>query len=238
MEKAESLVVTWCDGGATDSLFTSATLAFMTSLPQTVTNIDQFGINQVIGGQIARQRQDAIRNFENMNCDWLLWLDSDIVITPQAFQLLWDNRDPIKRPLISGVYFITYEMNEPLPAPIPCIFMDNEKGGTQPIHPLPNNELLPIDLAGLGFTLMHKSVAHKLREAYGETTFQIQIDKQHVSEDVAFFRKVKEIGIQPYAHTGAIVSHVKRFLLEQNYYNLWWNVIAPMREAQEKQQEV
>lgn len=235
MEKAkESLVITWCDNGYTDGLFTSGLTSMLLHISQKYPEIGVVGINQTIGGQIARQRQDALRNFEEMNCEWLLWVDSDIVLNLDAFDLLWKNRNPETHPVMCGIYFITMEMNLPLPAPMPCIFNIYDETGNRPVHPLPVNELLPIDVAGLGFTLMHKSVAKKLREAYGETTFQIQIDTRHISEDVSFFYKLKELGIPVHAHTGALVEHIKRFVFDINYYNLWWNVIAPMREAQEK----
>lgn len=235
MEKAkETLVLSWCDTGNTDSLFTSSLLSLALHSPIVHNDIEAIGLNQTIGNQIARQRGDAIRNFEEMDCDWMLWVDSDIVINQEAFSLLWSNRDAETCPVISGIYFITYEMNQTLPAPLPCIYKMVDGGGTASVHPLPEKQLIEIDVAGLGFTLMHKSVAKKLREAYGNTTFQITIDDKHVSEDMSFFFKLKELGIPVYAHTGAIVQHIKRFSFDQNYYNLWWNVVAPMREAQEK----
>lgn len=236
MEKAqESLVVSWCDTGFTDSLFTSSLSSLLLYITHNIKDIGAVGINQTIGNQIARQRGDAIRNFEQMDCEWMLWVDSDIVINHQAFDLLWQNRDAEKRPVVSGVYFISYEMNNTLPMPLPCIYKKKDNTfGNEVLHPLPENQLIPIDVAGLGFTLMHKSVAIKLREAYEETTFEITIGDRHISEDVSFFYKLKELGIPVHAHTGALVQHIKRFSFDENYYNLWWNVVAPMREAQEK----
>jgi hypothetical protein len=235
--KPESLVVSWCDPGSTDSLFTSSLASLLLSASHNFKDVGPVGINQVIGNQIARQRQDALRNFEQMNCDWMLWIDSDIVVTPQAFQLLWENRDAIERPVISGVYFVTMEPNQTLPAPAPCIFtiVEGENGRSNaPVHPLPENQLISIDVAGLGFTLMHKSVAKKLRESYGETTFQITIDNNHISEDVSFFYKLKDLGIPVHAHTGAYVQHMKRFSFDINYYHLWWQTVAPLREKEMK----
>lgn len=235
MEKAkESLTIGWCDSGHTDSLFTSALGSLLLHASTNVPDINAVGISQTIGNQIARQRQDALRNYETIDTDWLLWLDSDIVINLEAFNLLWENRNAETHPVMCGVYFISYEMNQTLPAPLPCIYHQTDDSGSRPVHPLPENQIIPIDVAGLGFCLMHKSVAKKLREAYGETTFQIVIGERHLSEDVSFFYKLKELGIPVHAHTGALVQHIKRFSLDQNYYNLWWNVVAPMREAQEK----
>jgi len=230
-QKKEILIFGWCDNGNTDSLFTSHLAATMLRLPSL--GVEGLGMVQIVGNQIARQRQDLLRDFEKTNGDWLLWVDSDIVLNLESFKLLWDNRDAEKRPVVSGVYFITMEMNQALPLPLPCIFTDVGEGANQSIHPLPENQLIPIDVAGLGFCLMHKSVAHKLREAYGDTTFAITIDTNHVSEDVSFFRKLKALGIPVYAHTGALVQHIKRFVFDVNYYNLWWNTVSPLRAEAE-----
>lgn len=232
-KEGDVLVLGWCDNGYTDSLFTSHLTALALKTAHTL-DIQGVGIIQTIGGQIARQRQDLLRDFEASNAEWLLWVDSDIMIPYEAFELLWNSKDVETRPVVCGVYFITMEMNQTLPQPYPCIFVKADDGKNKPVHPLPENELIPIDVAGLGFTLMHKSVAHKLRETYGNTTFSITIGDNHISEDVSFFYKLKDLGIPVYAHTGALVPHVKRFLLDANYYNLWWNAVAPMREAREK----
>lgn len=234
----ESIVISWCDTGSTDSLFTSSLVSLGLHATHNLSDVGSVGINQTIGNQIARQRGDAIRNFEQMDCDWMLWVDSDIVINLEAFNLLWKNRNAETHPVMCGVYFITMEMNQTLPAPLPCIFNIVDETGSQPVHPLPENQIIPIDVAGLGFTLMHKSVAKKLRENYGNTTFAITIGDKHVSEDVSFFYKLKELGIPVHAHTGAVVQHIKRFALDINYYNLWWSTVAPIRQAQEENKNI
>lgn len=235
MEKAqEVLIIGFCDNGFTDSLFTSH-LSSLVLHASTQLGVTGFGIVQTIGNQIARQRGDLLRDFEQTGGDWLLWVDSDIVLTYDAFKLVWDNRDAETRPVVCGTYFITMEMNQPLSMPMPCIFTNHENGDHKPVHPLPENQLIPIDVAGLGFCLMHKSVAAKLREAYGNTTFEITIGDKHVSEDVSFFRKLKKLGIPVFAHTGALVWHMKRFVMDINYYNLWWNSVAPLRAEATKE---
>lgn len=232
--KPESIVISWCDNGFTDSVFTSSINSLLLYITNYHRDIDRVGINQIIGNQIAKQRGEALLNFEQMECDWILFVDSDIAISPQAFDLLWNNRHIKERPVMCGIYFITFEPNSTLPAPIPCIFKIQNEEGSLPIHPLPENQIIPIDVAGLGFALIHKSVIEKLRDNYGNTTFQITIGDKHISEDVSFFYKLKNLNIPVYAHTGAIVPHIKRFMFDANYYNLWWDTVAPLREEHEK----
>jgi hypothetical protein len=76
---------------------------------------------------------------------------------------------------------------------------------------------------------MHRSIIDPVRQAAnGYSVFGEKQNPgaQFVSEDVAFCRYVKKAGIQLYAHTGALVPHMKTFSFDKNYYNIYWNGIA------------
>lgn len=238
---SKSLAIGWCDPGTVDSFFMASVLSSISQL-ESVSDVRGIGFIQNVGNQIAKQRQELLFQFEESGLEWLLWIDSDIMFDLNHIKLLWDVKDIEKRPIVTGIYFVSFEPYRSLYKPTPCIFTYiDEKVGNRPVHPLPHPEediLIPIDSAGLGFTLMHKSVAHKLREKYGNTTFAIEIGDRHVSEDVSFFSKVKELDIPFYAHNLCRVTHVKRFLLDDNYYRMWHDVIAPQRDLQEKSEEI
>jgi hypothetical protein len=97
------------------------------------------------------------------------------------------------------------------------------------VHPLPDNKVIPVDIAGFGLMLMHRSIIEPVRKA--AEGYSVFGEKQNpgakfVSEDVAFCRYVKKAGIQLYAHTGAVVPHMKTFSFDKNYYNIYWSGIA------------
>jgi hypothetical protein len=106
------------------------------------------------------------------------------------------------------------------------------------VHPLPDNEVMRVDCAGMGLVLMHRSVVDKLREKFPDQSMFAEIEglrNKFVSEDIVFFRKLKEAGIPVHAHTGARVKHMKRFSLDENYYVNYWNIHALiMKERKEK----
>jgi hypothetical protein len=114
--------------------------------------------------------------------------------------------------------------------PVPSLYLETgDEFQTKVIHPLPNNKVIPVDLAGFGLMLMHKSIIDPVRKA--ADGYSVFGEKQNpgakfVSEDVAFCRYVKKAGIQMYAHTGALVPHMKTFSFDKNYYNIYWNGIA------------
>jgi hypothetical protein len=182
---------------------------------------------RVHGNQIGRQRQALFDGWaDQLQTDWLLWVDSDIVLTSDILKKLWETANKIIKPVVSGIYFISKQDEGSLTYPLPQIFNDIDENTIQHIHPLPNDEVIKIDCAGMGLVLMHHSVVDKLREKFpGESMFaekEAPGDK-YVSEDVVFFRKLKEAGVPVHAHTGARAKHMKRFDLDDKYYVSWWN---------------
>ena len=222
----ETVALAWCDGGLVDG-------RFMDSMLLTMMNAPKIGINivnkiRVNGNQIGRQRQVLFDNWADVTkTDWLLWVDSDIVLTPDSLKLVWGAADKISKPVVSGTYFVSKENERSLMQPFPALFKEgSNKNELQIIHPLPQNELIKVDSAGFGFLLMHKSIIPKMREVspdYSLFAEEEGLADKYISEDIVFFRKLKAAGIDLYAHTGALVQHMKRFSFDINYYNLYWN---------------
>ena len=222
----ETVALAWCDGGMVDGRFMDGLLLATMNAPKIGMNIvNKIRVN---GNQIGRQRQVLFDNWAGVTkTDWLLWIDSDIVVTPDSLKLVWDSADKVSRPVVSGTYFVSKENERSLMQPFPALFKEGStKHELQIIHPLPKNELIKVDSAGFGFLLMHKSIVSKMREVspdYSLFAEEEGIGDKYISEDIVFFRKLKAAGIDLYAHTGALVQHMKRFSFDINYYNLYWN---------------
>ena len=222
----ETVALAWCDGGMVDGRFMDGLLLATMNAPKIGMNIvNKIRVN---GNQIGRQRQVLFDNWADVTkTDWLLWIDSDIVVTPDSLKLVWDSADKVSRPVVSGTYFVSKENEKSLMQPFPALFKEGtNKHELQIIHPLPQNELIKVDSAGFGFLLMHKSIVPKLREVspnYSLFAEEEGLGDKYISEDIVFFRKLKSAGIDLYAHTGAVVQHMKRFSFDINYYNLYWN---------------
>ena len=226
----ETVSVAWCDNGMVDGKFTEALSVLL--LDGEDNGVKVQGILRVQGNQIARQREVVLNLWENqLKTDWLLCLDSDIAVNIPSVKTIINCADKDTHPVVSGVYFISFENEKPLMEPRPSIFYDSIETNLENIHPLPQNQLIPIDCAGLGFILIHKSVIEKLRSHYGDKAIYNEsyvhnedLNKVHfVGEDISFFRKLKEINVPVYAHTGAIVQHMKKFSYDINYYAMYWD---------------
>jgi len=220
-----TLALGWCDNGNTDGKFTEGMVSVALQAP--ANGIPITHSMRVQGNQIGRQRQVLFDYWaDQIKTDWLLWVDSDIVIDIHVVTKLWDAADKIGKPVVSGTYFISKQNEGTLAQPFPALFYNIDEHVIQHVHPLPNNQVIPVDSAGLGFCLMHKSVISALREKFpGQSMFAEQegIGDKFVGEDIVFFRKLKEAGVPVHAHTGALVRHMKRFSLDADYYSLYWS---------------
>jgi len=236
--KNDTVALGWCDNGTTDGKFTEGLTTAIIAGPSNGMMINTS--IRVQGNQIGRQRQVLFDHWaDKLKTDWLLWVDSDIVLNLDAMKLLWQTADKINRPVVSGIYFISKENEGTLMRPFPVLFDNVSEFEIKYHHPLPENQVLKVDCAGFGFVLMHKSIVPKMREANpGKGMFMETgdgVDDHFIGEDIIFFRRMAKAGIPLHAHTGAIVKHMKRFSLDYDYYALYWANEHLKKKLQEQQ---
>ena len=107
------LIVCWCDNGTTDGKFTEGlmytTLAAGSPIKSAM---------RVQGNQIGRQRQNALDYwYDHTDFPWILWVDSDIVLTPEVLAKVWNEVDPTTKPVVTGTYFVSKENEQSLMTP-------------------------------------------------------------------------------------------------------------------------
>ena len=230
----ETVSIAWCDNGMVDGKFMQGVADVMLK-----SGITFSSTLRSQGNQIARQRQTVIDYwYEKSKSDWLLWVDSDVVISPETFRLLWDNKDAKERPLVSGVYFTTDNPEEPLMIPMPTVFSFTNKGdgtfGLARMHPLPKNQLIKVDAAGFGFILMHRSVVEKVKAVApdGQMFMEMGRGTKFIGEDIFFFALCDKAEVPLHCHTGALAPHMKRFSFDEHYYNAFFG--KPKEEPKSK----
>lgn len=219
--KNEAIILCWCDNGTTDGKFTEGVVysALRSKLPIQ-------SAMRVQGNQIGRQRQEALDFwYDKTDFDWVLWVDSDIVLNEDALQKVWNSADPKDRPVVTGTYFISKENERTLMAPYPALFNWTENDNKiSYVHPLPANALIKVGSAGFGFVLMHRNAVTQMRKMHGAVPYfnETGVGENFVSEDINFFRLMGQAGVPLWSHTGATVQHMKRFSLDVNYYKFFW----------------
>ena len=216
-------MICWCDNGLTDGKFTEGLVYTIISSGLPINNA-----MRIQGNQIGRQRQNAMEYWvDKTKNDWILWIDSDIHLTPDILYKLWSNADAKERPIVSGVYFISKENEQPMMKPYPAIFnwVEGDDYAISYVHPFPEEEkLMQVGCAGFGLLLMHKSVVEKMRKKHGNIPFfnETGVGDKFVSEDVNFFKLMRDAEVPLYVHTGAIGRHFKRFSFDEAYYQNYW----------------
>jgi hypothetical protein len=226
MKQGETITLAWCDNGMVEgkfaeSLITVVVDGIFNGLP--ISNVIRNS-----GIQISRQRQMLLDEwYDNHKSDWLFWVDSDVILTLDVIGNICKTADKDTHPIVSGVYFVSKEMDGSLPVVLPVIYDEFEKNRVMSHHPLPTEKVIKIDGSGMGLVMMHRNVVTRLREKYGnEISFFAENDLKgdsFVGEDISFFRKCNVLEIPIHAHTGAIAKHIKKSPWDLDYYKLYWN---------------
>jgi hypothetical protein len=219
----ETVAIAWCDNGMVDGKFMQGVTDVMLKSGLTFESTYRSQ-----GNQIARQREKVINYWYDQNkADWLLWVDSDVVISPEGFLKLWNQKDKDERPMMTGVYFTTDNPEEPLMVPMPTIFNfivgDGDEGGfgLTRVHPLPKDKLIQVSAAGMGYVLMHRSVVDRIRKELPDAQFFMEMGRgtKFIGEDIYFFALCEKAGVPLWCDTSVTAPHMKRFSFDEHYYN-------------------
>ena len=128
-----------------------------------------------------------------------------------------------------------------IPMPTVFEFVEGEgEIGIKRLHPMPENELIKVGAAGMGFVLMHRNVITKILEAVPNAPIftEVGVGKQFMGEDIYFFALCDKAEIPVWCHTGATVPHMKRFSFDEHYYKAFFggakeekksNLVLPKR---------
>ena len=214
------ITVGWVDGGTVEGKFTQGLLEVLMTCPLPLQHY-----LRIQGCVIAANRGHLLSIWYNQSyTDWLLWVDSDIVLNSEAILKLRESIDPVNKPIITGTYFLPSFGDKLRPIVIPALFTESSDGKHElyPLKDLPEDTLIEVDSAGFGFVLMHRSAITKMIEHHGDINFfapKAGIVNPN-AEDFCFFENAKEAGIPLYAHTGAIVDHIKKVPIDLAYYQL------------------
>jgi len=219
----ETVSIAWCDNGMVDGKFMQGVTDVLLK-----SGIKFESTLRSQGNQIARQREIVINYWYDQNkADWLLWVDSDVVISPEGFLKLWNQKDKDERPIMTGVYFTTDNPEEPLMVPMPTIFNfivgDGDEGGfgLTRVHPLPKDKLIQVSAAGMGYVLMHRSVVDRIRKELPDAQFFMEMGRgaKFIGEDIYFFALCEKAGVPLWCDTSVTAPHMKRFSFDEHYYN-------------------
>ena len=187
-------------------------------------------------GLLSRGRnQLAFRFMQAYDAEWMLMLDSDQQLTVEGFDKLCAAAHDTERPIVAGLYFGAWG-GDFYPTPVPLIFLEHPErpGRFTPIQGYPRDQVIPVDSAGTGCLLVHRSVFEKIAAEAGPHEMahfddgtsaarwcwfrDMPVNGDWFSEDHFFCARAREVGFQLHAHTGVMLPHRKRFWLEEKHH--------------------
>lgn len=148
----------------------------------------------VHGQSIAYNRNKIVEQAIDNGCSHVFFLDDDVAVKPDTLiKLLCHNVD-----IATGLMLMRDYPHKPL---IFDKFVDN---AAEHIFLNGHSGLIPIVAAGLGCCLIKCKVFSKLEEPF----FRFgEIDKDGLGEDLGFFKRVKDLGLQAYCDLDVPVGH-------------------------------
>jgi hypothetical protein len=154
-------------------------------------------IMSVHGQSPARSRNLMIEQAIVNNCSHLLFIDDDMAFKANSLeQLLVHDKD-----IVSGLYLGRMYPHNPL------IFDEMyESGSSRYYYLTPEVKgLVKVVAAGLGFCLVKTEVFHKMEKPWIRLG---ELDKDHWCDDIGFFKRAREAGIEVWCDTDCRCGHI------------------------------
>jgi predicted SAM-dependent methyltransferase len=164
------------------------------AMPLVSSAIDKF----VIGKPIADARNEIVEFALSQGANYIYWLDDDVIPPPDAFLKMYKHRVDI----INGVY---WSKSNP---PMPLLFRNHFEGPYWDWHV---GDLIEIDAAGSGLTLVKTDVYRKIKEPWYSTDYAsfpgVKSAPPNNTEDLYFYWKAREAGYKIWADTSIQAYH-------------------------------
>ncbi len=167
--------------------------------------------NLCLGGDVLRGEDQKPFNGQ-INYTHMMWIDSDIVFTPQHFQTLL-NHD---KDIMSGIYMMSDSKHfATVKAWDEGYFAKNGTFKFMDTDELNDHKgLIEVDYTGFGFMLVKRGVFESLKYPWFRPIFYKMGNCQDFcSEDVGFCRLIAEKGYKIYIDPQVRVGHEKNIVL-------------------------
>jgi len=154
-------------------------------------------------------RNDLARRMEG---DWLLMLDTDHAFEPDLCRRLVHRLETYSLDVLCGLYLFKS------PPHSPVLYADQD--GLKPLRDWYREGLMRIDGAGAGCLMVRGTVFERIRETLGEEPFEPR--PGCAGEDLAFFLRLKELGIAAWVDTRIECPHLRILPLTLENYPMQW----------------
>lgn len=156
----------------------------------------------------------CLRAFEK-ECDYIMWLDSDMVFPPETVLELIRIAEEEQADLVTGLYFKRVLPTEPVLAKQVVFEQDMKTGikaGAEVYIDYPRDQLFPIEGCGLGCAIVRVSAIEEIGAKTGMSPFQ---PLPGLSEDYSFCFRMKQLGKKMLCDSRIKVGHVGNMIFDE-----------------------
>jgi len=152
------------------------------------------------GTVIDRSRNFLVKEALKDGCDYIMFIDADMILPQNAIDELID----MKLDIVSGLYF---QKGKPY-LPVARLKKNEEDIDHKFLEEFEFGKVLPISGAGMGCCLIKSEVFEKMEYPWFKFEWRERNGKiEQLAEDLYFCDKAKEAGYDSYLNTGIICEH-------------------------------
>lgn len=166
------------------------------------------------GSLIYTSRNSLATDAIKLEADYVLWLDSDMMFTPDTLIRMMDTLQKNNLDILTGLYF------RRVPPYSPVIFdkvdIENDICDFSEFEAIPEG-LFEVGACGFGCVLMKTDVFLDVQAKFGNCFAPIANN----GEDIAFCWRARQCGYHIYCDPSIICGHVSYSIIDRNFYNVY-----------------
>ena len=203
--------------------------------------------NAIIGYHGARTARSALgrqkiieEGFLPSPAEYLLWVDSDMVFTPQTFSIIYEEmlrlrHEGVQCGITNALAFMYSDSEQKV---LPNCFFRNPQTGLHEVRAgYPPDSRFWCDATGVAFTLIHREVFDAVGPPYHQDWVHHPDTQVQMGHDVHFFYEASKHGYRVRYCADAKTGHMKMFPVDES---MWLNYLSQVqaRMAELKSEDV
>ena len=177
----------------------------------------------IVGNILTFQRNQCINEMEG---DWILFIDSDMVWQPEATRVLVETRAKFNLDMVGGLCF---QRGDPYQPTMYKMAADDNHGYTF-LERWPADAAVEVDATGMAFCLIHKRVFDRILMKANAGPFEDFKDRkglrpapffrweEEYGEDFLFCREAKASGSKIFVDTSVKIGHVGEQIITEGTF--------------------
>lgn len=188
------------------------------------------------GPLLSNARNQVVQAFLETSCDWLWFLDDDMVFEPQALEQIVALADVEERPFIGSLYFGGGRSAIIRPHIFTVFRDENGNYATEVRLDFPTDQPFQCDAVGAGSILVHRRVFEAVHEKWSPHTAQPWFaETEHgmrpFGEDVTFCLRARGCGIPIWVDPRIEFGHVKQYVINETVWRAQRERLAVLSES-------